>query len=256
MLFNREIFERLAGPFNDWPIVLCPECAAIALEPDIKEFESYASISARGMLDSDLKEGYFYGELKCPRLSCGNRYVVTGSWSIEWGPASIQGTEDDPYLRGYLVTHILPPLPLMKLPEAVPPQLRAIIESASATLFSDTSATANRIRSAIDCMLTHKKIARFSRNSRRPLTTHRRIEIFEEKNASAAKQLMAMKWIGNVGSHEVEQLPFSWLLDGIEHFSRAIELIYDPHEKMLAARAEKINKRGRRLRPTEKNLLR
>lgn len=61
---------------------------------------------------------------------------------------------------------------------------------------------------------------------------------------------MAMKWIGNVGSHEGEPLPLKWVLDGLELFARAIELIYDPREAELERLATEINRRGRRLRAT------
>jgi hypothetical protein len=44
-------------------------------------------------------------------------------------------------------------------------------------------------------------------------------------------------------------LPLNMVLDGIELFAGALELIYDRRKLELARRAAQINKRGRRLRP-------
>ena len=38
------------------------------------------------------------------------------------------------------------------------------------------------------------------------LTIHNRIELFEKKNPEVAEMLMAIKWIGNEGSHELKGL--------------------------------------------------
>ncbi|MFD9055245.1 MULTISPECIES: DUF4145 domain-containing protein [Streptomyces] len=250
--FDREKFEKLAGPFNEWPRLLCPQCEEITLEPRIEKFESFASLELRetaASTDPDAEEtdpfGFFYGELQCPRLPCGNRHIVVGEWSLEWGPASIKGSEDDPYLVGYSVRHILPELPLIGSSQEVPEDLKALISSASRVLLSDPNAAANRIRSAIECLLSHKRVKKFGvdrRGRRVRLSTHQRIELFKQVNEPASVQLMAMKWIGNAGSHEAEAIPLDHALNGIEHFARALELVYDPRERELQRRAEKIIK--------------
>jgi hypothetical protein len=250
--FDRAKFEKLAGPFAEWPRILCPQCGEITLEPRIEKFESFASLELRETaesVDSDVEEsdpfGFFYGELRCPRLPCGNRHIVVGEWSLEWGPASVKGSEDDPYLVGYSVRHILPELPLIELPHGTPEDLQDIIASASRVLLSDPNAAANRIRSAIECLLNHKRVKKFGidrRGKRFRLSTHARIELFNQVNEPAGVQLMAMKWIGNAGSHESEIIPLDHALNGIEHFARALELVYDPRERELQRRAAQIIK--------------
>ncbi|MEV6024334.1 DUF4145 domain-containing protein [Streptomyces sp. NPDC052036] len=250
--FDRTKFEKLHGPFNEWPRLLCPQCGEITLEPRIEKFESFASLELRetaASVDPDVEEsdpfGFFYGELKCPRLPCGNRHIVVGEWDLDWGPASVKGSEDDPYLVGYSVKHILPELPLIELPEGTPEDLQATIASASRVLLSDSNAAANRIRSAIECLLTHKRVKKFGINKkgkRVRLSAHDRIELFKQVNEPAGVQLMAMKWIGNAGSHESEFIPLDHALNGIEHFARALELVYDPRERELQRRAAQIIK--------------
>lgn len=258
-LFDRERFEQLSGPFNEWPNLLCSKCNNITLEQEVTRFESFSSIISRDSTDwtPDLSDGYFYGELVCPRMGCGNRHVVAGVWKMEWGPTGLEGSEDDPYLVGYSVRYMLPGLPLINLPVGVPSNLHNMIDSISAVLLTDYNAAANRIRSSIDCLLDNQRVRKHpTGNRKQKLTTHQRIELFKENNKEAAEQLMAVKWIGNVGSHEIEALPLALVLDGIDHFAHAIEIIYDPRIKELNRRAARINRKGRKLRITDADLIR
>ncbi len=250
----REQFELLAGPFREWPDLPCLICHRGALEPSIAEFESKSSADHRIGTETleGPKRGFFHGDLACSRMPCGNRYVVAGEWTR--GSDNPDEDEDDlgtydPDRFGLTVRHILPPLPLIALPDTSPGKLSALVESASSVLLADPSAASTRIRTAIEALLDEQRIRKTSNSSRSiRLTTHQRIQLFERKNEAAASQLMAMKWIGNVGSHDGEPLPLGWVLDGIECFARAIELIYDPREIELARRAAEINRRGRNLR--------
>lgn len=246
--FDRDQIEGLAGPFNEWPLLLCPVCHRASLEPSVDNFESHKSIASRDDLDWEPLWiwGFFHGVLACPRTPCGNKHTVVGKWTVDYDPGSDEGG----YTEYYSVNYILPALPLMNYPDGVPDRIRDPIAAASLVLLSDASAAANRIRVAIEALLDCQRVRKYPVGSRStPLTTHARIEKFETKNPDAAAQLMAMKWIGNIGSHEREVLPLSLVLDGIEHFARAIELIYDPREEALRRRAALINQlRGRRLR--------
>jgi hypothetical protein len=173
---------------------------------------------------------------------------VAGEWSRR-ADATAESQDDDPDLAGLEVRHILPALPLMDLPNNVPVNVRNLVDSASAVLLSDPSAAATRIRSAIERLLDEQRIRKTSpANRSKRLSLHERILLFRPANPTAADFLMAMKWIGNVGTHESSPLPLSAVLDGIELFARAIELIYDQEGRALERRAATINRRGGRLR--------
>jgi hypothetical protein len=275
----REQFELLAGPFREWPDLPCLICKLGALEPTITEFESKQSIDSRvgAEIWNGCKSGLFHGELACSRTMCRNKYAVAGEWTtvelddqtdedpwtrprnlaelVEEQLAVGAGGEDlaagDPNLIGLIVKHILPPLPLIALPDTTPAVLTALVESASSVLLSDPGAASTRIRIAIEALLDDQRIRKTEPNRRsRRMVAHQRIELFQAKNKTAADHLMAMKWIGNVGSHEAEPLPLGFVLDGIEHFARAIEVVYDRQQIELERRAARINRSGKSLRPT------
>lgn len=249
--FDREIYEQLAGPFEEWPIIICPSCRRTSLEASVDDFESTVSLDARDFdeWEPDWVSGYFHGKLECPRIGCENRYVVAGTWNLESAGEATQSSTEG-FAKFYSVQYMLPGLPVMDFPVSVPEVVKEMTKTAGAILLVDPSAAANRIRSAIEALLDHQRVRKTSpRDKTRRLTTHARIEIFQAKNQQAADHLMAMKWIGNVGSHERNTLPLGWVLDGMEHFARAVELVYDPTTDQLEKRAKMINKKGRKLRP-------
>lgn len=246
--FDRAQIESLAGPFYEWPSLLCPACNHASLEPSVDNFDNLETAALVGTTDYDPLwiGGFFHGVLACPRTPCGNKHAMAGRWNLDYDPTSDDGDE---YTEFYSINYILPALPLMEYPDDVPDKVRDPIAAASLVLLSDPSAAANRIRVAIDALLDCQRVRKHPTGSRSTLlTTHARIEEFGAKNHDAASQLMAMKWIGNIGSHEPEILPLSLVLDGIEHFARALEIIYDTHEEALRRRANMINQQGRRLR--------
>jgi hypothetical protein len=251
--FDKTQLEALAGPFSEFPVLLCPVCRRISLELTYESFESLESKAGHDdeSWDPTWDHGYFYGSISCPRTPCGNKYAITGRWRTDFEGISdsAPGMPGEAEFVSYLsVTYILPAFPLMDYPDGVPDKVREAVAGAAQVVLSDASAAANRLRTAIEVLLDAKQVRQFKTGSRSDrLTTHARIELFgrtNSSNASAAQHLMAMKVIGNVGSHEREILPLSEVLTGMEHFARALELIYDRGEKDLERRAALISKKG------------
>ncbi|WP_344320544.1 DUF4145 domain-containing protein [Streptomyces macrosporus] len=232
------------------------------MEPTVEIFEDPESVLARNDPDWDPSRmfGFFHGTYGCSRPQCKKTHAIVGAWKAEWDPDlsideefdEVANFDEASVPKSYEVRFAVPPLPMMDLPDKVPSSVQDLIISASSVILSDPSAAANRIRSAIEATLDDRRIRKLKPN-RSPLETHKRIEAFQEKNPDAASHLMAMKWIGNLGSHERTPLPLNMVLDGIELFTQALELIYDNRYQKLARRAAEINKLGRRLRPPNAN---
>jgi hypothetical protein len=246
--FDRRSVEELSGPFVKWPPLLCPVCNRASLEPKIVPVANDSDLYSAD--EYSMIEGLFHGILACPRTPCGKTYVVVGGWDAEL--TTLTESEEGIPDRNYYVSYVYPAFPLMTFTEDVPDTVRDLVAAASLVLLSDPSAAANRIRSAIEAVLDNRGIRKFASRSRsNRLTTHQRIKEFEAKNSRAADQLMAMKWIGNIGSHERTPISLSTVLDGIEHFARALELIYDPRERTLDRRAALINQKGKKFKPSD-----
>ena len=78
----------------------------------------------------------------------------------------------------------------------------------------------------------------------RAIDLHTRITDFKNQNSDAADLLLAVKWLGNSGSHaDVATLTRDDMLDGMELLERALHLVYDDTAKRLAKLARDINRR-------------
>ncbi|GAA5135477.1 DUF4145 domain-containing protein [Pseudonocardia adelaidensis] len=246
----RAPWEKLYGPFKEWPTLRCTACGLGPLEASIERFESRDSVDARqgdGTWDG-WQYGFFHGILQCSRSPCAKTHAIIGEWSdrdsdiVETASEAIEEFQS----AGMSVRHILPPLPLLALPKGAPPDLADSLLLVSGVLLSDTNAAANRMRAVVEQLLDYLKIRKFPpgrRAARDRLNTHARIVAFQSLNAEAAEYLMAIKWIGNAGSHEGKAVSFATCLDGLEFLDVAIRLIFDQQDAGLKRRAAKVIKK-------------
>jgi len=95
-----------------------------------------------------------------------------------------------------------------------------------------------------------------SKNGKRELlNTHTRIEKLANKEKSAADYLMAIKWLGNSGSHgHGKNISREDLLGGFELFEASIEVLYLKRQERLSRLAAEISKRkGKAKRAAKKS---
>jgi len=75
------------------------------------------------------------------------------------------------------------------------------------------------------------------------ITTHKRILILEgnQKYKKVARYLLAIKWIGNEGSHSDAELSINELLEIYTIIHKALDLIYLNTDEKLKNRVDEIN---------------
>jgi hypothetical protein len=132
---------------------------------------------------------------------------------------------------------------LLNPPDKTPETVRRAVEAASTLLWTDPGAAGNRLRFAIEELLTAHRVRRYSvKNGRQNrLNTHSRIELLQQRKEAAGDALMAVKWIGNEGSH-ADALTATDVIDGAELLGHALRLLYDDSAKQMERRIRKINK--------------
>ena len=177
----------------------------------------------------------------CDYSECKQRVIGVGKFRVDYATSDL-GSEYQgiPYSEFYKVEYFNPPLPLLSLPEAVPQNVRNAIDRAAPIIFIDPSSAATVLRASIELFLTNWGIAAYDKNDRR-INLHKRIELWktETGNQEVGEQLLAIKWIGNSGSHEGEPLSVRAVVDGLEFFEAAFnELIVAPE---LKARVRAVN---------------
>jgi hypothetical protein len=98
----------------------------------------------------------------------------------------------------------------------------------------------------VELILDKFKIKKTTNNSdgkRKKVALHHRIEQFKVKYSSAAELLMAIKWIGNVGSHSSEALTRDDILDGMEMLEHVVNMLFESESKRIKTLVKTINKR-------------
>lgn len=143
-----------------------------------------------------------------------------------------------------------PALPMMKVPEQCPSDVADQIGAATAMYWSDPSAAGNRLRNAVEELLTEQRVARSSlygkkkrrlKHMRRLFLTER-IERFKEKRADLVEHLNAIRWIGNEGTHS-DVLSHEDILDAMEILESVLDQLYARTAHRITTMITEINQR-------------
>lgn len=188
-----------------------------------------------------------YGGFHCI-LRCGNNACdlvrVVGKESLV-ADFDEHGMWNGEYCERFEPNLFLPALPLVESRAACPPPVQERADAAAKLIWLDASSAANRLRSAIEALLDDQGIPKRGVSSAgKPFDVklHARIENLTKAKpvyADATDLLLAVKWIGNVGSHD-DSLKTTDVLDGAEILDYTLELIYDDGRDALKKKAAEI----------------
>lgn len=238
---------------EDWPRVGCPDCAVGSLAfssvthlLDQASSETDERVRRRQAAPDELT-GVFTGVLECDNAGCRRKAAMSGDWRYIWGDSERHGAVlyDD-----YLVRFITPAPRLLLTPSKTPASVVQAVELASRLLWSSPDSAATQLRRAVEELLTSLGVNRTqlvakktsTRRTRRRLDAHSRIGMLPAKYANVGEALMAVKWIGNSGTHGTG-LSVHDVEDGAEFLQLALQRLYDVSEKDLISKAQKINVR-------------
>lgn len=242
---------RLDGWVDEkhWPRMRCPVCehGSVGFNKAThhldRESEEIVELANRNQGPPDELSGTFEGTLECDDKSCGQLLSVAGDWGLwfnEGDPA------DGQFGEVFRVRYVNPPLKILHVPEKIPVKVKVAIDSASAVLWLSPAAAANRLRQAVEELLTAQRVRKTMINKykkRVSLKLHARIDLYSKINKDVGDALLAVKWIGNDGSHD-STLHVKDVLLGAEILDVAITALYDKSADHLKAKVKAINKRA------------
>lgn len=249
---------------RNWPTWPCPACGATALRLEqaklqIVETGPSASAHQHDAWEVEWVDERFTGELLCGNAACKNAVVVCGAVQNELHQYyDHEGATQSEVLKTYVPSYFQDVLPVFSIAGECPAEVSNEMSSSFGLLWCDVSSAGNRLRVAVEALLTERKVPRTVINvkgKRQDLKLHSRIEKFGNKNAEAAASLLAIKWLGNKGSHaSLEQgLTLDDLLDAYELFEHAIDLVYVRQSAKMKKLAAGINKRRGSTRKKKKS---
>jgi hypothetical protein len=225
------------------PPYQCPICSrgVLKLEGNMLEKESGRSI--RHQRDEDWEPDHYIGAfcclLKCSNDHCEEIVAVSGASDVgEMGEYGDMVTVFSPQM-------FTPPLHILPIPKECPHDVFLELREAFKLYWSDRAGGLNHIRKAVELIMDHLKI----RTKKKTKTgkfhyfdLHGRIEEFRKKDPVLADRLMAIKWLGNVGSHssEVSKDAFFDACDLLEDF---IHSHFEKRGSKIIALTKKVIKR-------------
>jgi hypothetical protein len=200
--------SRWEGTLHQLPGWLCPLCEKghLRLMKDTLAMNDTAeSRRARGNpgWEHDWVEKRFSALLRCDHASCREVAAVAGTTSVTESSEEIDGVEQQVFVDGFNVVAIQPaPLPFPLGPN-IPSYVCAAIRTAAALYWMDREAAANKLRQSVEVLPTEQGIRRTTifKRQKRELRLHNRIVEYQAKRPDAAELLLAVKWLGNEGSH-------------------------------------------------------
>ncbi|WP_329078447.1 DUF4145 domain-containing protein [[Kitasatospora] papulosa] len=247
----RKISKGFAEKLEEWPHIPCPTCVRGVLRPAADSFVNDETITSKSLhhhevWDPEWIQGDFLCILTCPNATCDRVRVI--------GESRVRETGDwygEQYEWWLTPTMFFPALPLIQSRSLCPKEVGNRVDIAAKILWLDPSSAANRIRSAVEALMDEHGIIRYKPSRRaKPsrISLDERISTFKTalpQHAEAADMLLAVKWIGNVGSHE-GVLRILDVLEGVEFLDHALSLIYDTNHDDIKKRAAEVTaRRGR-----------
>lgn len=166
---------------------------------------------------------------------CDDRVMVVGRYQHEEWEIDRQTHMAEVFYPEYFV----PAIPLIAIPPACPPSVRAALEHAFAAYWALPGQAANAIRVALERLMDALGIFPVG-------TLHARLTEFAKQHPGPhADFLMAANWVGNAGSHDGVAL-HNHVRDILQMVEVTLASLYSPDLSALAAKAAQfIEHKGR-----------
>jgi len=247
MSVNREIWQRT---FNDksappWPCPTCRDGLLTVIKKTLVSEQQADSRKLQGCIGQypDQMKFRFSVLFICTNPNCEEIVSVCGDSHL----AEVEDFDGNAgWVEFYQPTHFNPAPPIFTISRNCPEVVSSEINKCFSLFWSDYPATSNRIRVAIEKLLNHQNIAKtkinIKKRKREKITLHHRIEAFKAKNSDLAESLLAIKWLGNSGSHD-SNISLKDIFDAFDILEHTINELYESRQKKVKKLTKAINKR-------------
>jgi len=194
--------------------------------------------------------GVFHMSMICNNSECKEVVFVAGKYNVELQIDELEnGRELECYIDTISPSYMSPPIWIIKRPNKLPKNLLPFIKESEQLFWISSSGTLNSIRTILERILDNWKVkksqlskSKNGKSKRNYLSLHHRIEAFRKIKPEPAEILLAVKWLGNHGSHS-GNIKREDVIDAMELLQRVLNLLYDDSEKELLAKGRMISKR-------------
>lgn len=210
---KRHIYEKKVFTKTTIPDYECPRCGAHLELKNSGEYDSAKTIASRSFNechDFYDEDGVFHFQLKCTRDKCQESIVVLGKTSVEEEhEESVNGWERN-FVSNYLPQYFVPHLKIFEIPPNTPESVSESIDASFNLFFVSSGSALNEIRNAVEFLMDELGVPRKGMNDEVPPVEVRwdldtRVgKMPNQSGANVKSQLLAIKNLGNWGSHAVQ----------------------------------------------------
>jgi len=237
------------GNFPDW---VCPTCQKGVLELKKGTFTKDSSAMSKRdqdhpAWDPDWLSFVYSCFLICSNKSCKEAVSSCGTGFVDlYVELNEHGVPDQEWGSFYTPSFFQPHLVFFNITENTPQNVVDEIHRSFSLFFCDPPSSSNHIRISLEHLLTHLKVSKTvttKDDKIRILNLHARIEKMPREYKNLKDLLLAMKWLGNAGSHAEKTITVDDVMDSYEIMEVVLNEIFE--KKMARAKkiAKKINKK-------------
>lgn len=223
----------------EWP---CPMCHQKTLQIIKDSFLCKPTAATRNgwsgedWFDPEESESVFICMAQCSRPSCEEVVACSGVGGTErsWDRES----EDNLY-DWFLPKSFSPALHPIEITEKCAEEISEPLRASFSVYLTQPGSAANLIRIAVERMMTAIGVPELNHENKR-ITLHHRLERLEGQYAPYKNALMAIKFLGNAGSHTYDEVK-------IEDIETAFEIMDFVVTDLFSGRKESIDVLSQRL---------
>lgn len=223
----------------EWP---CPACGQLTLQikqETLHDADTYESrkIWEEEWSQPDMLSGVFCCMAECYRPQCREVVVCSGTSGNEedWDDTGLQ------YYRVYTPVNFVPPLNPFKIYEKCPAEISEPLVASFSVYLAQPGSAANLIRITVERLLTAIGVPELNDKGNR-IFLHQRIEKHLPGNYSGyARQLMAIKFLGNAGSHTYDEVKIGDIEDAFEIMEYVVNDIFSGRKESIEVLTERLS---------------
>lgn len=235
------------------PTIHCPTCRTGTLEGIAGTFKFENTADTKALLKEDRAiseweiDFKFSSLMRCNNRSCKEVISCLGTGYYDQAEDSKFDEASGQYYpyfhRYYRPEYFSKAIHIIELKNKYPTLIKKALEDSFKLFFCDSESCANKIRVTVEVLMDNLKVKTsvISNHRRKQLTLHARILEYRNKNEKLADLLLAIKWIGNSGSHNTK-ISKDDTLDAYRILEYVLIKLFENDELELIKIANQINR--------------
>ena len=226
----------------------CPTCGKglLKVKPGTFHYEETRNSKrarSSGDWEPDWIEYLYSCLLECNNSTCREFVSSSGVGSTYQYMYDEKGMPYLDYRDHFSPKYFSPHLKIFDYHQNIPDEVTDELEKSFSLFFCDPPSSANHIRIALEDLLTYMEIDKCDDKNGEPiyLSLHSRIKLLPKKYHDIQDIFMAVKWLGNAGSHS-GTVSADDVLDAYELMQKLLAEVFNDEGEKIKKLANKINK--------------